>query len=108
VQKLLASAGGIAIVALAAFFMVAPHNGGNVTVRIERSGFVPATAHVKAGQRVEFINDTRATHTATCQGCALTTGDVQPGGVSFVEFPAAGTYSFKDAYGNATGTVLVG
>ncbi len=88
-----------AAVAFAAMFLVLPSSGAQATVHIVRAGsgwaFNPPIQSVRAGQRVAFVNNTRQTHTASCDRCAWDTGDIQPGQTKFVTIEAP---SGADAY----------
>ncbi len=101
-QKLIRYLWVPAVGAIAALFMVLPQTGGNVTVHIVGAQghyrFEPSNIELRPGQRLEFINDTRETHTATCKGCGWDTGDIQPGQAIFKEFPTAGVFAFVCRY----------
>lgn len=90
------------IAALAAFFLVLPRGGADVTVRIVPDEavwtFAPAQAEAPAGGRVAFRNLTDVTHTADCIECPWRSGDVAPGEIVFVPVGAAGAYTYQCRY----------
>lgn len=104
------------VAGISALFAVLPHEGGNATVRIvaEGKGFAYQGAAVKiaVGQRIAFVNDSKQTHTATCEGCPWTTGDIQPSQTKFVTYDEAMATSFSCIYHpdstGLKGTVVVG
>jgi|GEM_PF-3935607 len=101
------------VVAASALVMSLPRTGAQVTIKIvERDGrqvFEPALVHVDPGQRVEFLNETTQTHTATCLGCSLDVGDIQPGQSKFVVFSDARSYGYGCRYHpGESGRIVVG
>lgn len=95
--------------AVAAFFMVLPQTGGDAVIEFGARGPYPATLHVARGARIQFRNDTRVTHTATCQGCGWSTRDVQPGQSAFITFRDDRAYAYSCSYHRGeTGTLAVG
>ena len=90
------------IAAISGLFLLIPRSGVAVQVRfVERAGriqYVPSTPSVPAGGRVEFVNETGSTHTATCLGCPWDSGDVQPDQSIVVPFRTAGTFQFSCRY----------
>jgi plastocyanin len=94
---------------LGAFFMaLSPHTAGP-TIRMGPAGFTPAVVRLSGpGSAVTFSNRSRKTHTATCRGCSLNTGDVQPGLDKTLTFGRAGTYLLLDRYGPGMVSVVVG
>lgn len=104
------------LAAAATTFAVLPHRGADATVRIVARGegfaFVPAEVQIQPGQRIAFRNDSKVTHTATCDGCPWTSRDVQPGQTRFVTFPTALRTTYRCAYHAEdqafTGQVTVG
>jgi plastocyanin len=106
-----------AAIAFSALFMVLPQTGADATVKITgplaSPSFSPSVLSVKAGARIAFENDTRATQTATCATCtrdAWDSGDIQPGQTVFVTLPSAqGSFEYASRYDQAvTGRLLVG
>jgi plastocyanin len=76
-----------------ALFMVLPSSGSGVEVKMT-SGlrFRPDSIRIDVGGAVTFVNDSKATHTATCRGCPQDTGDVQPEQFKTLTFPDSGAY----------------
>lgn len=104
------------IAGVAALFAVLPHRGGDATVRIVAASggfaFDPGATTIQPGQRVAFVNETKQTHTATCDGCPWTSGDIQPSQTKFVTFGAEARTSFACTYhpeeARLRGTLVVG
>ena len=68
--------------------------GGSDTVTIQNFKFGPATLNVKAGAKVTLTNSDSTTHTATADGGAFDTGDVDPGASKTITTSKAGTYAY--------------
>lgn len=104
------------IVGVSALFAVLPQRGADATVRIVRAGdgfaYTPGAVKIEAGQRVAFVNDSKQTHTATCDGCPWTSGDIQPSQTKFVTFETDAATSFACIYHpddeRLKGTLVVG
>ena len=95
----------IAVAGFAALFAVLPSRGAGREVKMVDFQFRPATVRIKAGGAVTFVNESKLTHTATCQGCPLDTGDVQPRTLHTLTFPRAGTYQLFCRYHGDKGMV---
>lgn len=91
-----------AVAALAALFMVLPSRPTGVEVKMVagqgRYRFVPDEVNIRVGQAVTFVNDSRATHTATCDGCPWDTGPLQPGQFRTLRFDAPMKVTFYCRY----------
>jgi len=95
-----------AVAALSAMFMVLPNGGGDFEVHVVagEAGFAfdPPEIQIEPGQRVAFINESSATHSARCDGCRAATmwdtGDIQPGETVLVPFDGAEAYRFFCVY----------
>ena len=61
---------------------------------------MPATAHVRAGGRVTFVNSDSAGHTATFTAgpSKLDTDRLEDGDRAGLKFPKAGTYAYVCAF----------
>ena len=79
----------------------------SVVVSLTDSGFSPATITIKAGTVVKFVNTGSAKHTASDDGDNWGTGTLNTGDTFSRYFKGAGTYTFHDTYGSATGTLIV-
>lgn len=90
------------VVGAAALFAVLPQRGADATVRIIVSGsgfaYAPGAVDIEVGQRVAFVNDSKQTHTASCQGCPWTSGDIQPAQTKFVTFSEDAATTFACRY----------
>lgn len=101
------------VVVAAALVMSLPRTGADATIKIvSRDGgfaFEPALVRVDPGQRVEFLNETTQTHTATCSGCPWDVGDIQPGQSKFVTFSAVQSYGYGCRYHSGeSGRIVIG
>ncbi len=77
------------------------------TVTISSSGYSPITVTITAGTAVRFVNNDSAKHSASGDDTTWGTGTLSAGGNFARYFKTAGTYTFHDAYGNYTGTIIV-
>lgn len=104
-----------AAAAFAALFAVLPPTGtGRKVSMVAAAGsyrFRPAAVRVDAGGAVTFFNDSKVTHTATCDGCPWDTGDLFPGQLRTLRFDRALAVRFSCRYhgeGGMRGTLAVG
>ncbi len=67
--------------------------GGSDAVTIDNFKFAPATLNVKAGAKVTVTNNDSTTHTATADGGAFDTGDLDPGASKTVTLSKPGDYA---------------
>lgn len=85
------------LAAVAAFFLVLPFRAPTRSVEMVRASgrfeFGRAEISVKAGSSLTFVNRSRVTHTATCDGCRADTKDVQPGLIRTVRFSSRGDFT---------------
>jgi plastocyanin len=95
----------IAVAGFAALFMVLPSKGAGREVKLVGFRYRPASLTIEAGTAVTFTNDSRATHTASCRGCRLDTGDIQPGTFKTLTFPKPGRFGIFCRYHGAAGMV---
>jgi plastocyanin len=72
----------------------ASSTGGADTVTIQNFKFGPATLNVKTGAKVTVTNSDSTTHTATADGGAFDTGDLDPGSSKTITLSKAGTYAY--------------
>jgi plastocyanin len=92
----------IAVAGFAALFAVLPSKGAGREVKLVGFRYQPAAVSIERGGAVTFTNDSKVTHTATCSGCRLDTGDIQPGMFKTLTFPATGRFTiFCRYHGNA-------
>lgn len=92
----------IALAGFGALFTVLPSKGAGREVKIVGFRYRPAAVTIDRGGAITFTNDTTFTHTTTCQGCRLDTGDIQPGMFKTLTFPATGRFTiFCRYHGNA-------
>jgi plastocyanin len=76
-----------------ALFMVLPSSGSGAEVTMTAGlRFRPDSVRIDVGGAVSFVNESTATHTATCRGCPQDTGDVQPQQFKTLTFPDPGAY----------------
>ena len=68
--------------------------GGSDAVTIDNFKFAPATLNVKAGAKVTVTNNDSTTHTATADGGAFDTGDLDPGASKTITLSKPGTYAY--------------
>ena len=86
----------------------ASSTGGSDTVTIQDFKFGPATLTVKAGAKVTVTNSDSTTHTATADGGAFDTGDVDPGASKTITLSKAGRYAYHCQIHNfMKGTIVV-
>lgn len=72
-----------------------PHE---VTVRIARFAFVPARLEIRAGNRVVWVNDDAAPHTATADGGGWNTGPLARGETRGIVFETPGEHPYLCAF----------
>ncbi len=81
---------------------------GSITIRINESGFNPASATISPGTRVTWTNTGTDRHRVRDAGHNLfDSGDFYPGQSFSYVFCAAGLYPYEDARSNATGVITV-
>ncbi len=68
--------------------------GGADAVKISDFKFAPATLDAKAGAKVTITNNDSTTHTATADGGAFDTGDLDPGASKTITLSKPGTYAY--------------
>jgi plastocyanin len=86
----------------------APSTGGSDKVTIQNFKFGPASLTVKAGAKVTVTNSDSTTHTATADGGAFDTGDVDPGVSKTITLSKAGTYPYHcTIHSFMKGTIVV-
>lgn len=76
-------------------------------VMVTNYGFSPTSVTVKAGTAVRFKNTDAIKHTASGDDGKWGTGTLNAGQNFARYFKNAGLYTFHDAYGTGTGTVVV-
>jgi plastocyanin len=98
----------LAAVAAGAASIVGPAGAATIEVRIERSGFVPATVTIAAGDTVRWTNRDSVNHQVVSETGAFASPILRPGlSFSFV-FRDAGTFRYRDGLKPAErGTVRV-
>jgi plastocyanin len=103
----------IAVAGFAALFAVLPSKGAGREVKLVGFRYRPAAVTIQKGGAVTFTNDSKVTHTATCQSgskvgtgrCRLDTGDIQPGMFKTLTFPSVGSYTIFCRYHAQAGMV---
>ena len=98
----------LAAVAAGAALLVGPASAATIEVRIDRTGFVPATVTIAAGDTVRWTNRDSTAHQVVSDTGAFASPTLAAGqSFSFV-FPTAGTFRYRDALKPAErGTVRV-
>ena len=76
-------------------------------IMITSSGFSPASVTISAGTAVRFVNSDSAKHGASGDDGKWGTGTLDNGKHFSKYFKEAGTYTYTDKYGTATGTIIV-
>jgi len=71
-----------------------PASSTQDAITIQDFKFGPATLTVKAGAKVTVTNSDSTTHTATANGGAFDTGDLDPGKSKTITLAKAGTYAY--------------
>ena len=71
-----------------------PASAASDAVTIQNFKFGPATLTVKPGAKVTVTNSDSTTHTATANGGAFDTGDLDPGSSKTITLAKAGTYAY--------------
>jgi len=86
--------------AAAAAATAPPRAAKTATVAIKSFKYMPATAHVRAGGRVTFVNSDGAGHTATFTTgpSKLDTDRLERGDRGALTFPTAGKYAYVCAF----------
>jgi len=85
----------------------APSNAGDA-VTIKDFKFAPATLTVEHGAKVTVTNRDTTTHTATADGGAFDTGDLDPGSSKTITLSKAGRYAYHcEIHSFMKGTVVV-
>lgn len=101
----------IALFGFGALFMALPGRGAGQKVQIQGFHYNPRTITLKVGGAATFYNRTKRTHTATCPGCRVDSGDIQPETFATLTFPTAGRFELFCRYHRDTnsmvGTVVV-
>lgn len=93
-RRRLIAAAGLAAAAAALPAAAAPA----VRVRIRKFAFDPDTVSIKAGERIEWVNEDFAPHTATEADHSWDTGELGKGGTASVLFETPGTHSYYCVY----------
>lgn len=100
------------IAAFSALFLVLPSKGaGKEITMVGRGGrfeYAPQITRIEAGGAVTFSNESKVTHTATCDGCPWDTGDVQPGMIKTITLGHPGRYTFFCRYHGVSGGMVGG
>lgn len=103
----LAAAAAVGLPLMAAKASAASHAATH-TVRITNFTFEPADLTITPGDKVEFINEDGAPHTATADNGAFDTGRLNRGQKAALTFPAAGSFSyFCSFHPRMKGTITV-
>jgi len=76
-------------------------------VSITSTGYSPASITIKAGESVRFVNNDSAKHGASGDDQKWGTGTLNAGQKFARYFKTPGLFTFHDAYGTATGTIIV-
>jgi plastocyanin len=97
------------IVAAGAALVLAPPAGAaTVDIRIERSGFVPASITIAAGDTIRWTNRDTIDHQVVSETGAFASATLRPGQSYSFTFQTAGTYRYRDALRPAErGTIRV-
>jgi plastocyanin len=88
----------VALSGFGALFMALPGRGAGLKVDMFRFRYTPAAITVNVGEAATFYNKTRLTHTATCPGCGVDSGDIQPQMFFTLTFPKAGRFELYCRY----------
>ena len=83
--------------ALAALLVAPSASAATATVRIVRSGFSPATATIRAGDTVRWVNADTVNHQVVSDTGAFASPVLAPGRAFSFTFGAAGRYRYRDA-----------
>ena len=85
-----------------------PASSTQDAITIQNFKFGPATLTVKAGAKVTVTNSDSTTHTATANGGAFDTGDLDPGKAKTITLAKAGTYAYHcQIHSFMKGTIVV-
>lgn len=76
-------------------------------VTVSSSGYSPSTVTVQTGMAVRFTNTDSVKHSASGDDKTWGTGTLAPSKHFSRYFKTAGTFTYHDAYGSYTGTVIV-
>jgi plastocyanin len=94
--------------AAAALALAGPAGAATVDIRIERSGFVPASVTIAAGDTVRWTNRDTRDHQVVSETGAFASTTLRRGQSYTFTFEAAGTYRYRDALRPAErGTIRV-
>ena len=98
------------MVAFAALISFLPRTGPKVHLTTRDFSFSRTDLKVRSGESILIRNLGRSTHTFSCPGCGVDSGNVQPGQSITVKFGRTGTFTFACIYHadqGMTGTVTV-
>lgn len=84
-------------------FAVLPSKGAGREVKLVGFRYEPAAVTIAEGGAITFRNDSKVTHTATCRGCRLDSGDIQPGMFKTLTFPRPGRFVIYCRYHGQAG-----
>ena len=85
-----------------------PASSTQDAITIQDFKFGPATLTVKPGAKVTVTNSDSTTHTATANGGAFDTGDLDPGKSKTITLAKAGTYAYHcQIHSFMKGTIVV-
>jgi plastocyanin len=76
------------------------------TVTVGSSSFTSNSITIDAGTAVRWINNDTSNHSATANDKSWGSGTMTPGEHFARYFDEAGTYTYYDRYGSATGTII--
>jgi plastocyanin len=80
----------------------------NVSATISSGAFAPNPINISVGSAVMWTNKDTTAHDVTADGGAFNSGAIAPNGQYSYTFPAAGTFTYHDAFNaSMTGTVVV-
>src|SRR5215211_4796808 len=99
---------GAALLGAAALVLSPAAGAATVDIRIDRTGFVPASVTVNAGDTVRWTNRDTADHQVVSETAAFVSAILKPGQSYSFTFQTAGTFRYRDGLKPAErGTVRV-
>src|ERR671923_1220721 len=95
-------------VVLALVFAAPAATATTVTVQIKRTGFVPASVTINAGDSVTWHNADKVNHQVVANGGQFASPILSPGATYTHTFSGGGTFHYHDALHTALkGTIVV-
>ena len=93
------------MVAFAAVVSFLPRTGPKIELQTRDFAFSKHALKVRAGDSISITNVGHSTHTFTCPGCGVDSGNVQPGQSISVKLGRTGSFQFYCIYHGDQGMI---